>query len=146
MDRALLIADNLQGPEGNKFQHLSGRGFLTITGVMSSRKRSGREGWMRAGGAWEHSVAEHSGWPIRAAAECHGSSGFVSSNASSRSSGSNSGVPDLLFIHMFTAFPIGLVPPLAACPLPSPPFSGLLTSCVHAQPTTTNQPSNRRSV
>lgn len=33
MDRALLIADNLEGPEGEKFQHLSGRGFLTITGV-----------------------------------------------------------------------------------------------------------------
>jgi hypothetical protein len=33
MDRALLIADNLEGAEGQKFQHLSGRGFLTITGV-----------------------------------------------------------------------------------------------------------------
>lgn len=33
MDRALLIADNLEGPEGEKFQHLSGRGFLTITGL-----------------------------------------------------------------------------------------------------------------
>jgi hypothetical protein len=32
MDRALLIADNLEGAEGQKFQHLSGRGFLTITG------------------------------------------------------------------------------------------------------------------
>jgi len=32
MDRALLIADNLDGPEGQKFQHLSGRGFLSITG------------------------------------------------------------------------------------------------------------------
>lgn len=33
MDRALLIADQLQGPEGQKFQHLSGRGFLTVTGL-----------------------------------------------------------------------------------------------------------------
>lgn len=33
MDRALLIADNLDGPEGQKFQHLSGRGFLSITGL-----------------------------------------------------------------------------------------------------------------
>lgn len=36
MDRALLIADNLQGPEGQKFQHLSGRGFLTITGLCAN--------------------------------------------------------------------------------------------------------------
>lgn len=36
MDRALLIADNLDGPEGQKFQHLSGRGFLSITGACAA--------------------------------------------------------------------------------------------------------------
>jgi hypothetical protein len=35
MDRALMIADQLQGAEPGAplFQHLSGRGFLTITGA-----------------------------------------------------------------------------------------------------------------
>jgi hypothetical protein len=41
MDRALLIADNLEGPEGEKFQHLSGRGFLTITGVWVQQNLQG---------------------------------------------------------------------------------------------------------
>jgi hypothetical protein len=38
MDRALMIADQLQGAEPGAplFQHLSGRGFLTITGAQQA--------------------------------------------------------------------------------------------------------------